>query len=70
MSAATARASQQGNLEQQVRWEREVEQLLLSKGKLAEEWTKAYWLLHQELCALRRVVDAYWNRARTRVEAI
>ena len=47
-----------------------MEQLLLSKGKLAEEWTKAYWLLHQELCALRRVVDAYWNRARTRVEAI
>ena len=62
LTAAKAMAA--GDAVQMTRWENEAKQLLQTKGSLSHEWTKAYWLLHKELKALREVLDAYWAAAR------
>ena len=60
MTAARDAALTSGDPARRERWEGEVVALRTSMGSLAEEWTRAYWLLYKELGALRQVMDAYW----------
>lgn len=46
------------------RWEKEVVQLREGRGHMAEGWSRAYWVLHKELEALRQVMGAFYDSSK------
>ncbi|KAK9803349.1 hypothetical protein WJX73_006993 [Symbiochloris irregularis] len=61
LTAAREAALASGDAERKARWEAEVVQLREGRGQQAESWSRAYWVLHKELEALKQVMGAYYE---------